>query len=490
MPLRNIVIIAVMAVFSLACYGVSARNRYANLFAEALETVDSQALYDDMSQAELFDGAMSGMLSKLDQHSQYMSGLNFKVFDEDIRQEFGGIGMYFKMDPETKTIRVTAAMPGTPAFAAGLLPGDLITEIEGKSTFEMSNADAVGEMRGKAGTAVEFKVKGADGERMVSIVRENIPVTSVHGDIRNLDGSWNYRLKENPRIGYIRLSLFGDKSVAEFRKAVEEVNGKVDGLIIDLRNNRGGLLTAAVDICDMFLDQNLLIVQTKGRGNVLLDEHYSTSEVDFNPNLPLVILINRESASASEIVAACLRDHKRAVLIGESSWGKGTVQNIIPIQLHKSAIKLTTASYWPPSGKNFDRSDKLNETPERYGVHPEDDMVVEMTEEEVANNRMRRDKRDLETLLGENAGQPEPAVEQPTDDKDPNEEPAEDPNEEPTEDKPEVDRPLQRAIQYFEEIFGKTISEVATSQDSSTKHVLLCDSIGDGLFISQFDFAV
>ena len=454
MPLRNIVIVAVMAVFSLACYGVSAKNRYANLFAEALETVDSQALYE-LPQSELFDGAMSGLLSKLDQHSQYISGINFKTFDEDIRQEFGGIGMYFNMDPETKQIRVTAAMPGTPAFAAGLQPGDMITEIEGEPTFEMSNSDAVSIMRGKPGTAVELKVKGADGERMVSLEREVIPVASVHGDIRNLDGSWNYRLKENPRIGYIRLLQFGDKSVDEFRKAVGQVEGKVDGLILDLRNNRGGLLTAAVDICDMFLDRELLIVQTKGRGNVLLDEHYSTGRIDFNPNLPLVILINRESASASEIVAACLRDHKRAVLVGESSWGKGTVQNVIPIQIRKSAIKLTTASYWPPSGKNFDRSEFLNETPERFGVHPDEGMVVEMTEEEIVENRLRREKRHLETLLGDKAGQPKPAVEDTTDE--------EDPNDEAAEDKPFVDRPLQRAIQYFEEVFGKTIGEVATA---------------------------
>lgn len=461
MPLRNIVIIAVMAVFSLACYGVSAKNRHANLFAEALETVDNQALYE-LTQEELFDAAMNGMLSKLDDHSQYISGNNFKSFDEDIRQEFGGIGMYFRMDPDSKRIRVTAAMPGTPAFEAGLLPGDTIMEIEGESTFEMSNADAVDAMRGKAGTAVNLKIKGSEGERMVKLVRKIIPVASVHGDIRNLDGTWNYRLKENPRIGYIRLLQFGDKSVDEFRKALEQIEGKVDGLIVDLRNNRGGLLTAAVDISDMFLDQELLIVQTRGRKKVPLDEHYSTSQVAMNPNLPLVILINRESASASEIVAACLRDHKRAVLIGESSWGKGTVQNVIPIQLHKSALKLTTASYWPPNGENFDRK-YMNKTPEIYGVHPEPDMTVEMTEEEVLENRIQRNKRDLETLLGNktkqnDAQQTEPPTAETTS-------PESEASEDSGEDKPVVDRPLQRAIQYFEEVFGNKIGEVATSAE-------------------------
>ena len=161
-------------------------------------------------------------------------------------------------------------------------------------------------------------------------------------------------------------------------------------------------------------------------------------------------------------MAACLRDHKRAVLIGESSWGKGTVQNVIPIQLHKSALKLTTASYWPPNGENFDRK-YMNKTPEIYGVHPEPDMTVEMTEEEVLENRIQRNKRDLETLLGNNtkqndAQQTEPPTAETTS-------PESEASEDSGEDKPVVDRPLQRAIQYFEEVFGKKIGEVATSAE-------------------------
>ena len=440
MPLRNIVIIAVMAVFSLACYGVSAKNRYANLFAEALETIDAKALYET-PQSELFDAAMNGMLSKLDMHSQYFAGNRFKTFDEEIRQEFGGVGMYFNRDPETKHLRVSSAMPDTPAYDAGLLPGDQILEIEGESTFEMENGRAIEIMRGKPGTAVELKIESAGVERVVSLVREKIPVASVHGDVRNRDGTWNFRLKENPRVGYIRLTKFGDKSVDEFRSALNKLNGTVEGLIVDLRNNSGGLLTGAVDISDMFLDERLVIVRTKGRGEKLVDEHFSTKEVSFDPNLPLAILINRESASASEIVAACLRDHKRAVLIGESSWGKGTVQNVIPIQLHKSALKLTTASYWPPSDINFDRSELLNKTG-RYGVHPDEGMSVEMNEEELVENYLQRQKRDLELLLDNDSSNGKAG-------------------DDPQSDQPHVDKPLQRAIEYFEKVFGKEVKKVA-----------------------------
>ena len=219
-------------------------------------------------------------------------------------------------------------------------------------------------MRGKPGTAVKLLIENKKGQSEVSLTREIIPVASVHGDIRNPDGSWNFQLKENPRIGYIRLLQFGDKSIDEFRAALDQVKGKVDGLVVDLRNNSGGLLHAAVEICDMFLDKRQVIVQTKGRNERLLDEHFSTSETDYDPSKPVVILINREAASASEIVAACLRDHQRALLVGESTWGKGTVQNVIPIQRGQSALKLTTASYWPPSGENFDRSLGLGKSQE------------------------------------------------------------------------------------------------------------------------------
>lgn len=436
MPLRNIVVIALTAVFSMACYGVASKNRFANLFSEALDVVDRKSLRE-VPREELFDSAMSGMLKDLDPHSQYISGKNFKAFDEDIRQQFGGVGMYVDVDPESKILKVTAAMPDTPAFRAGLLPGDSIIKIEGQSTAEMTRADAIEIMRGRPGTQVQLTIESRKKEqRVVSLNREVIPVDSVHGDIRAQDGTWNYLLKENNRIGYIRLLQFGDRSVEEFRDALSEIDGKVDGLIVDLRNNSGGLLTGAVDICDMFLGDRKLIVQTRGRGEVVTSEHFSTPSVAYNANKPVVVLINRESASASEIVAACLRDHERAIIVGESSWGKGTVQNVIPIQRGQSALKLTTASFWPPSGKNFDRDPHLNKTPGKHGVHPHEGFALEMEPTEVYMNYRKRHERDLEGLI----------------------KPLLDSQDDAVDEEPHVDRPLQKAIEYFESVFGRRIA--------------------------------
>ncbi len=433
MPLRNIVVIMLTVIFSMACYGVASKNQFANLFAEALDVVEKESLRE-IPRQKLFDSAMKGMLKNHDEHSQYISGELFKVFDEDIRQEFGGVGMYVDVDKESKMLIVTAAMPGTPAFRAGLMPGDTIVEIEGMPTTEMSRGKAIEYMRGVAGTQVTLTVNGRDGIREVSLEREIIPVSSVHGDIQYQDGSWNFTLKENPRIGYIRLLQFGDKSVAEFSAALKEIDGKVDGLVVDLRNNSGGLLTAAVDISDMFLEQDKMIVQTRGRGDVVTSEYFSTKNTAYNVNQPLVVLINRESASASEIVAACLRDHSRAILVGESSWGKGTVQNVIPIKRGKSALKLTTSSYWPPSGNNFDRDPHLNKTPGKHGVQPHEGWEIEMEEEEVILNRRKRHERDLESLIELEKVDGSPAA------------------------APHVDRPLQKAIEYFDSVFGRRIA--------------------------------
>lgn len=433
MPLRNVVVIILTTIFSIACYGVASKNRFANLFAEALDVVETKSLRE-IPREKLFDSALNGMLKDHDQHSQYISGSRYKAFDEDIRQEFGGVGMYVDVDRETKVLTITAAMPDTPAYRAGLQPGEKIVKIEGKSTAEMSRGKAVEFMRGVAGSTVNLTIEGKEGERDVDLVREVIPVASVHGDLRLQDGGWNFTLKENPRIGYIRLLQFGDRSVEEFAAALKEVDGKVDGLVVDLRNNAGGLLSAAVEISDMFLDQDQMIVQTRGRGDVVTSEYFSTSRVGFGLKLPLVVLINRESASASEIVAACLRDHGRAVLVGESSWGKGTVQNVIPIKRGQSALKLTTSSYWPPSGENFDRDPHLNKTKGKYGVHPDEGWTVELDDDEVLLNYQKRHERDLEGLI-------QPLVD-PSD----------------AADEPHVDRPLQKAIEYFEGVFGRRIA--------------------------------
>ena len=432
MPLRNVVAISLCALFSLACYSVASKNRYANLFAEALEVVDRESLLE-IPRRELFDNAMAGMMSDLDEHSMYISGDTFRLFDEDMKQKFGGVGMYVDNDPVNGRLIVLAPIPGTPAFEAGVISGDWIKEIGGLTTEGLERSDAVRLMRGPQGEAVTVKLGRGDREWEVNMVRAAIRVPSVHGDWRQADGDWNFTLKESPNIAYLRLLQFGVMSVDEMRVSLEEIGGASDGLILDLRNNSGGLLDAAIEICDMFLGKEQLIVSTRGRKGRMIKENFSSTPPLFDPAKPMVIIVNRNSASASEIVAACLQDHGRAVIVGERSWGKGTVQNVIPIERGKSALKLTTASYWRPNGTNINRFDDEASDSGIWGVLPGQQYAVELTEEELFENARQRNMRDLQGLIG----------------------PAEEGDSEEGKTEPHVDLPLQRAIQVIQQELGE-----------------------------------
>ena len=222
---------------------------------------------------------------------------------------------------------------------------------------------------------------------------------SVNGDFRNPDGSWQFTLSEHPRIGYIRLQQFGEKSGTEITDALSSIAGKTDGLILDLRNNAGGLLNVAIQICDLFINKGELIVSTKGRKGKVIREFFATHDPIIKSGYPVVVLINRNSASASEILAGCLQDHQCAVIIGEQSWGKGTVQDVIPMQRGESALKLTTRSYWRPSGKEIDRFSDLAKKTMVWGVRPNEGFAIKMSEEEVFDNLRHRSIRDLEGLM-------------------------------------------------------------------------------------------
>lgn len=400
MPPRNLLIIALTAVISLACYSVASKNKYANLFAEAMEVVEEKGLHK-VPREDLFDSAMVGMLKDLDEHSMYISDEMFKAFDEDMRQEFGGVGMYVELDPETQNLVVLAPMPGTPAYEAGLKPGDQIIAIDGNLTSGQPRREAIKMLRGPIGEAVEMEIE-RDGERDKKMVqRASIPVPSALGDYRSTNGDWKFVLKDHSRVGYIRLTQFGEKSADEISQAIKEMGPNLEGLIVDLRNNSGGLLDVAVEICDIFLPADLPIVKTRGRDKVLIEEHYSSSRLELNPGIPLCVLVNRNSASASEIVAACLQDHGRAILVGEQSWGKGTVQNVIPIQRGESALKLTVASYWRPSGKSIDRHDQISKETQMWGVQADEGYEVITEDAQIFENMRQRNLRDLRGLVSE-----------------------------------------------------------------------------------------
>lgn len=397
MPLRNLFIILVTIGVCLACHSAASKSRYANMFAEAMRVVETESL-KVVPREQLFTSAMDGMLSELDRHSIYISGNAYQRFDESLRQQFGGVGIYVDSEPDNSALVILASSPDTPAAEAGLISGDRIVEINGESTKGLVTSEGIKKLKGPIGESVSLSILRGNDTFPVDLVRRTIPVASVHGDFRN-EGAWVFHLEDHPRIGYVRLRQFGEQTADELSDALASVSGKVDSIIIDLRNNSGGLLTSAIRVCDMFLDEDKDIVRINGRGGRLENTHLSTKDREVNPAVPVIVLVNRESASASEIVAGCLQDHERATIVGEQSWGKGTVQNVIPIRPNHSAIKITTASYSRPSGTAIDREDPDVVETGHWGVWPEEEHQLELSQIDVSRNRLRRQVKDIRTLI-------------------------------------------------------------------------------------------
>jgi carboxyl-terminal processing protease len=403
MPLRNFILIAAAILISFACFNVAAKNRYANLFAEALDLAENEALYPQPDEA-LFISAMDGMLKKLDDYSVFIYGNKYNDMENDIRQEFGGVGLYLEVDLESKKAFVLAPVPGTPAFAAGIQVGDVVVQVNESVVTGMTREQITKLLRGPINETVKLTLL-RDGETLEkTLVRAAINTPSVYGDYQTDVGVWKYVLRDYPNIGYIRLNIFGEKSAEELKQALEELPPDVKGLILDLRNNSGGLLESAVEICDYFLPPGEVIVGIRRRRGEMV-QTYSKTQPAVGPEVPLVILMNRYSASASEVVAGCLQDHGRALIIGEQSFGKATVQNIIPMQRGLSALKLTTASYWRPSGKPIDRNNEAFRESKLWGIQPDPGFKVEIREKDILNVMRDRNIRDLEGLIGSKNGE-------------------------------------------------------------------------------------
>lgn len=394
MPSRNLIFLGLASVIALCCYSISVKNRHASIISEALTIIRNEALVE-IPERKLFDAAMNGMMKTLDPNSSFISQEQYKAFDEDLSQEFVGVGMEIARDTELNCLKVVP-MPGTPAFNAGMKVGDRVLEIDGTSTADLSQQDAIELIRGPKGEVVAFLVSRNDPDApfIIEVTRDDIPVPSIYGDTRNADGSWNFVLHEQPEIGYIRLRQFGRKSTEELRAAVQSLDGKIDAFVLDLRYNPGGLLNAAIDISDMFIGREVLIVQTKQRSGKIVSRRYATSKTEMNTDLPMVVLVNEYSASASEIVAACLQDHSRAIVVGKQTWGKGTVQDLITMERNRSVMRLTTASYWRPSGKNIDRTVLKLDDPTQYGVSPDEGFEVPLTDQQLSDIATARNQRD------------------------------------------------------------------------------------------------
>lgn len=334
---------------------------------------------DPERQRKLVEDMINGGLERLDPHSAYIPPREYKQFEKQSEGKFGGVGIQVGLDRLTRQLSVISPMPGTPAYEAGVLAGDLIVKIDGKSTENMRMNDAVDLIQGEPGQPVTLTVlhEGAKESVDVPITRAIIEVPCVLGDQRKTDNlrEWDFLLDKKNKIGYIRLTNFSKTASKELRAAVEELQrDDVCGLILDLRNNPGGLLKEACAVADLFLNRGR-IVSTRGRNHKeeIYDAKPEDTLLSIGREVPMAVLVNKYSASASEIVAAALQDHDRAVIIGERTYGKGSVQNIIEMHQgsERSALKLTTASYWRPSGKNIHRFPDSKDSDD-WGVRPND----------------------------------------------------------------------------------------------------------------------
>ncbi|HEY2828292.1 MAG TPA: S41 family peptidase, partial [Pirellulales bacterium] len=395
MPRRNLLLILSAAVVAIFCY--RAADPLARSFSEAANAVERRYV-DRVDRQALWSAAVRGMIGELgDPYSEYINPQEASELEKILSQEFSGIGIQVGPEPRTARPQVISPIVGSPAYKAGILAGDVIAKIDGQSTRDMKYADAMARIRGKTGEAVQLAVERANEHTPIDfppIRREVISVESVVGDARGADNRWNFLLSGNPKIGYVRITSFGERTVEELKAALKEIQSqRLQGLILDLRDNPGGLLRpAATGVCDLFLPEGTAIVSTRGRNGEVQKKYVAGSGEKFL-DVPMVALVNRYSASASEIVAACLQDNHRATIFGERSYGKGTVQNIIPLE-SQGLLKLTTAEYLRPSGHNIHRREDAKEGDE-WGVMPDVVGQVQTTKEEQQEWAKWRRDRDI-----------------------------------------------------------------------------------------------
>lgn len=367
------------------------------VLVDSFEQIDRNYV-KDVDRRELVEAAVRGMLTKLDPYSDYISPDDLSKFTEAVEQEFGGVGIQVQFDEKEHAIIVMTPFPGSPAYKAGIRAGDRIVEIEGKPVRDFPAggeiSTAVNLLKGPAGVEVSVGVRhlGSDKVETVKMTRDVIRLDTVLGDTHAADGAWSYMLDADKKIGYLRITHFTKRTATELRDALRKLKEQgMRGLVLDLRFNPGGLLQAAVEVCDLFIDSGL-IVSTEGR-NVEPQKWTAKSFGTFS-GFPMAVLVNRYSASASEIVSACLQDHKRAIVVGERTWGKGSVQNVVELEGGQSALKLTTAAYHRPSGKNIHRFPEAKDTDE-WGVSPDDGYLVKFSDEELGRYNLYRQRRDL-----------------------------------------------------------------------------------------------
>ena len=347
--------------------------RLLHLFGDVFEQVRAKYV-ESPSDQELIEAAITGMLTSLDPHSSYLSAKNFREMQVQTRGEFGGLGIEVTM--EGGLVKVISPIDDTPAHKAGIEPGDLISHLDGKPIVGVTLSEAVEKMRGKVGSDIILTVRrGAKEPFDITITRAIVKIRSVRS---RLEG----------KVGYIRVTTFNEQADKGIKKALKKFKKEIDddlqGIVLDLRNNPGGLLDQSVFVSDIFLDKGE-IVSTRSRKEDDT-QRFNARKGDLAKGLPMVVLINSGSASASEIVAGALQDHRRAIVLGTKSFGKGSVQTIFPLSGH-GAMRLTTARYYTPSGRSI----------QAVGIEP--DIKVEPAKIEAVEKRSRRREADLRGAL-------------------------------------------------------------------------------------------
>jgi len=341
--------------------------KYLRMFTDVLRIIKENYV-EPVSTKDLIYGALNGMTKSLDPFSSFFTPKQYESFRQETEGEFGGVGIEIGMEKGRPV--VISPIEGTPAFKAGIKPGDVILEIDGEDTSNMSLIDVVQRIRGKVGTKVQLTIyrKGMEKPMKIELERALIKIESV---------KWT-TLGD---VGYIKLSQFNDNVSVQVEKALKELTSqRVKGIILDLRNDPGGLLSEAVNVASLFLPEGKLVVYTRGR-NGETQKYFARRKPVVPDDLPVIVLINKGSASASEIVAGALQDYKRAIIVGEKSFGKASVQNIIPLE-DGSALKLTVAYYYTPLGRLIHHK----------GIVPDVQVAMDEKQEEALQEAIRQKK--------------------------------------------------------------------------------------------------
>jgi carboxyl-terminal processing protease len=375
---------------------------HVRLVGEVLDRIAKESLRrpDARAKRQLVEDMINGGLARLDPYAGFLNPRDTKDLDKRFGGKYGGIGAFVHTDRHGQ-IAIITPIVGSPAYHAGILAGDVILKIDGRSTEGLTLREAIDRITGKKGTPVVLTIlhEGAKKPVEVKIVRDEIEVESVLGDRRKPDDpkAWDFLYDKDNKIAYVRLVSFSETTAASLRKTLAALRRQgMRGLVLDLRYNPGGLLIAAVEVGNLFLEDGKAIVRIRrpGQKDIVCKSEKEGSFLPSAQNCPVAVLINRGSASASELVAAALQDHGRAVIVGERSFGKGSVQTLLKVEDKKSRLKLTTAGYFSPRGRNINRYPDSKDRDE-WGVLPDPGLAVKLTNEEWVRCFIERNQRDL-----------------------------------------------------------------------------------------------